>query len=342
MKQATIKDIARAANVSYATVSRALNNKYGVRVRTRERIRRIAAELGYRPNAIARGLVKKRSFTLGLVLPDIANPFFPEVVEGIEKAAVGSGYSVLLCNTNWDAEREESYVRLLSERRVDGILVSPIADERGRFEALLDQLGVPAVHVSNAPKGTSRSYVIIDDVQGGFLATRHLIEQGYERVGFIGPATGGVTVDDRFLGYKRALEEHGFPVDDRLIWLHDFRSRSGYLTIRRMIQTKAFPRAVFAANDLLAVGILQGVREEGLRVPDDIAVVGFDDIELARMFGVGLTTVAQPKREMGRIAVELLLEAIDAGKGALARHVVLQPRLVVRSSSTSARTATVS
>ncbi len=334
MKHATIKDIARTANVSFATVSRALNRKYGVKDETQERILRIAQELNYRPNGIARGLVTQQTFTLGLVIPDITNPFFPEVASGIEDAAVNSGYSVLLCNTNWDLRREENYIRLLAERRVDGMIISPIADGLGQGKSALGELPIPAVFVSNAPKRSSRSCVIIDDVRGGFLATRHLIEQGYETVGFVGAATGSVTVDDRLEGYRNALREFGLPYREQHVVLQDFRRQTGHRTILQMIDGGDYPRAVFAENDLLAIGIVQGIRERGLRVPEDIAVVGFDDIPIAGMQEVRLTTIAQPKQMMGRIAVELLLEHIAQGEESSPRMVVLEPQLVVRGSST--------
>lgn len=333
MKQATIKDIAKAAEVSYATVSRALNNKYGVKDKTQERILRIAREMRYRPNGIARGLVTRQTWTLGLVIPDITNPFFPEVAGGIEDTAAGAGYSVFLCNTNWDPVREEKYIRLLAERRVDGMIVSPIADSQSRFEAALGEITVPIVYVSNAPKRSTRSLVIIDDVRGGFLATQHLIDQGFGTIGFIGAAEGSVTVDDRLEGYRQALQANGLPVRDDLIYLADFRRQTGYRTILQIIDSGKLPRAIFAENDLLAIGVIQGAHDRGLRVPEDLAVVGFDDIPMAGFPEIRLSTVAQPKQTMGRIAVEVLLERISREGGESARRIVLEPQLVVRRTS---------
>lgn len=338
MGQVTIKDVARAARVSYSTVSRALNEKYGVKAETRKAIARVAKEMGYMPNGIARGLVSRRTHSIGLILPDISNPFYPAVAGGIEDAAMERGSGVFLCNTNWDRERELRYIRLLSERRADGIIISPISGEDGYFKDLLEKLPVPVVYVSNAPKGSKRSSVTIDDSYGGLLATQHLIEQGYETIGFIGAKVGSSTVDDRLLGYKTALTQAGLPVDERWIWLEDFTSQSGYQTIRRLIRAGSYPRAIFAENDLLAIGIIQGIKEQGLRIPEDIALVGFDDIPVAALEDVGLSTVVQPKREMGRIATDLLFAEMDAAESDGApegTQVVLEPELIIRDTSSN-------
>ncbi len=329
----TIKDIARQARVSYATVSRALNNKHGVRERTRARIVGIAEKLGYRPNALARGLVKRQTHTLGLIIPDITNPFFPEVVRGIEEVAVREGFSIFLCNTNWDPQRESSYLNLLIEKRVAGIIVAPTS----KLIPLIEQdtrRSLPVVYVSNAPGRTRHSSVVIDNLLGGFLATRHLIETGHGTIGFIGSAEDSHTLEERLAGYRKALREFGVRERRDFVQLGDFRQETGHHIIQRMIKARRCPRAVFAENDLLALGVLQGVQEMGLSVPGDVAVVGFDDIPFAAFPAVQLTTIAQPKYEMGQRAMEVLLGRIrDPGSGRPAERVLLEPRLIVRRSS---------
>ncbi len=331
---ATIKDIAKRARVSYATVSRALNNKYGVRPETRARIREIARKMSYSPNGIARGLVKRQTRTIGLIIPDITNPFFPEVARGIEDGAQERGYSVFLCNTNWEDARERQYLELLAEKRVDGLVVAPISNVvdavRGR------QYGsIPVVYVSNAPQGTARSFVVIDNVRGAYLATRHLIDSGYRRIGFIGAVEGSLSIDERMEGYKVALRERGLAVSERYIKLGHFRQETGAAVIRGMIEEGDYPEAVFAENDLLALGVIQGVQGMGLAVPRDVAVVGFDDIPFAGFQEVQLTTVCQPKYHMGKTAVGLLLDEIGSGRprSGAARQVVLEPELIVRKTS---------
>ncbi len=338
---ATIKDIAKQAQVSFATVSRALNDKYGVRPETRERVRQIAKQLNYSPNGIARGLVKRHTHTIGLILPDITNPFFPEVARGIEEGAQEEGYSVFLCNTNWERGREDQYIELLTEKRVDGLILAPISNvvDSAR-ERLFGSLSV--VYVSNAPQNTERSFVVIDNIRGGFLATKHLIEAGYERIGFIGAKEGSLTIDERLEGYRLAHERCGRPIEERYIRLGRFTKDAGAAGIRAMIQEGDYPQAVFAENDVLAVGVMEGARALGLSVPDDLAVVGFDDIPLAAYLEVQLTTVCQPKYEMGRMAARILLEEIAAARqrngspgaaSAGGRRVILEPELVVRRSS---------
>jgi LacI family transcriptional regulator len=327
-KDATIKDIARKAGVSYATVSRALNGKYGVKPSTRERVLHIARRLGYRPNAVARGLVTRRTMTIGLIVPDITNPFFPEVAEGVEEAARGAGYGVLLCNSNWQKVSERQYVTLLAGRRVEGIIIAPIS----RAEEPVDDrvpAALPVVYVSSMPRTTARSYVVIDNEQGGYLATKHLLDAGRGPAAFIGSRES--SDDERFAGYRRALEDHGVACDERFVRLGDMRQASGYRLFRELIEHGGRPRSVFAENDLMALGCLQAARELGLRIPEDVAIVGFDDIPFASFPEIQLTTIRQPTSEMGRMAVDILLARDgSAAEGHLPRQVVLKPQLVVR------------
>jgi LacI family transcriptional regulator len=337
--ETTIKDIAKQVNVSYATVSRALNNKYGVKRETRERVLEAARTLNYRPNAIARGLVKRQTHSIGLVIPDITNPFFPEVARGIEDGAQTAGYNVFLCNTNWEVTRELQYLDLLIEKRVDGILIAPILARVSKMEVTL-QSRIPVVFVSKAPRDPACSYVVIDDVRGAFLATQHLIESGYRSIGFIGapaellsdePASAA---DERLKGYKLALHTSGLEEEPRFICFGDFKRESGYNIVKRWIEAGSYPRAVFGENDLLAIGVMQGAKEKGLSVPHDLAVVGFDDIPLAGFPEIQLTTVFQPKYEMGRIAVQILLERMNRGdRPGENRHIILEPKLIQRASS---------
>lgn len=323
-KDATIKDIARKAGVSYATVSRALNGKYGVRPSTRDRVLAIARRMGYRPNAIARGLVTRRTMTLGLIVPDIKNPFFPEIAGGVEDAARDAGYGVLLCNSNWQKASEREYVALLAGRRVEGIIIAPISRTEEPFVDPAAQ-ALPAVYVASTPRDTTRSCVVIDNVRGALLATRRLLDAGRAPVAFIGSLESAD--DERFAGYRQALEARGLGFDDRFVRLGDMRQESGHRLFLRMIEDGDRPRSVFAENDLMALGCLQAARECGLRVPEDVAIVGFDDIPFASFPEVQLTTIRQPTYDMGRMAVEILL---SDGAPTRRRQVVMEPQLVVR------------
>ncbi len=315
---ATIKDIAREANVSYATVSRAYNNKYGVRRETRERILEVAKRLNYSPNGIARGLVNKRTKSIGLLIPDITNPYFPEVARGIEEGAKEQGYSVFLCNTNWEQDRQAQYIELLAEKRVDGLVIAPVSNFVDPAQERLFN-SIPVVYVDRPPQNTERSYVVIDNIRGGFIATRHLIEAGYRKIGFIGAVEQSMPDDGRLEGFKLAMKRYGLPIEERDIKLGHFTQEAGTNLVREMIGGGDYPRAIFAENDLLALGVIEGVRSMGLAVPADVAVVGFDDIHFASFENIQLTTVCQPKYEMGKTAVRILLEEIcwkeDAARG---------------------------
>jgi LacI family transcriptional regulator len=337
----TIKDIAREAQVSYATVSRAFNNTYGVKPETRERILEIARRLNYTPNGLARGLVLKQTKTIGLIIPDITNPFFPEVARGIEDAAKEEGYSVFLCNTNWEQDRESQYIKLLAEKRVDGLIVASVSDAPNQaLEEVFDS--TPVVFVDRPPQTPRWSCVVIDNVRGGFIATRHLIEAGYRTIGFIGAVEQSLPIDERLQGYRMAMERHGLPIEERYIRIGHFKQESGEAIIQEMIRKGDYPRAVFAENDVVALGVIQGARAMGLSVPGDIAVVGFDDIPIASFQYIQLTTVGQPKYDMGKTAARILLDEIGARAVQKAdpsfeppgrRVLILEPQLVVRKTS---------
>jgi LacI family transcriptional regulator len=327
----TIKDIAKKANVSYGTVSRALNNKYGVKKETRERVLDVAAKMGYSPNGIARGLVKKTTHSIGLVIPDILNPFYPDVARGIEDNALKRGYNVFFCNTNHDKKREIQSLKLLMEKRVDGIILAPgIEDPHIPDISVIGD--IPIVHICRRYVDPNKSFVVMDDERGGFLATKHLIEQGYKKVGFIGVKDQVLCLNERFEGYKQAFQKFGLELDQRYIYSSDFKRQTGYRIVRKILVDGDYPRAIFTENDLLALGAIQGIREAGLSIPDDIAVVGFDDIPFASFPEVRLTTIRQPKYEMGKIAVSILLGQMS-GQNAQPRKVILEPQLVVRKSS---------
>lgn len=327
----TIKDVAKKADVSYATVSRALNGKYGVNEKTRAKILAVAQAMGYTPNAIARGLVKNQTYTIGLIIPDITNPFYPEVARGVEDQAKASGYSVFLCNTNYEKQREADHLNLLLEKRVDGIIMAPISNHAAdRLEEADNR--IPVVYVTQRVTGKSSSFVVIDDERGGFIATKYLIEQGYKTIGYIGPDETGNDSGERLAGFRAAFKKFGMSVQSHYVRIADFKRETGYNAIAVMIEKGNYPQAVFAGNDLLAIGVIQGIKEKGMSVPRDIAVIGFDNIPLASFPEIRLTTIHQPKYEMGQMAADILLEKIEKRTTGQPRRVILEPELIVRSS----------
>lgn len=328
----TIKDIAEKTGFSYATVSRALNNKYGVKPNTRKSILSVARACGYTPNAIARGLVKKQTHTIGLIIPDISNPFFPEVASGVEDGAREKGYSIFLCNTNYESEREAHYLQLLVEKRVDGIILASGINASGPITPI-SLPAPPVVSLCSRFENVSNSFVMIDNERGGFLATKHLIEQGYQRIGFIGTRGNGVPESQRYKGYRQALDKFNIPIDERLVFTGNLKRETGYKLIKRIIAEGDYPRALFVENDLMALGAIQGIKESGLRIPGDIALVGFDDITFASFPEIGLTTVRQPKYEMGKLAAGILLDSIINKETDEPKRYILEPELIVRASS---------
>ncbi len=329
----TIKDVARRAGISYATVSRALNGKYGVSEETREKILRIAREMNYRPNAIAQGLVNRSTKTVGLVIPDITSPFFPRVALGVEDTMLEAGYSVFLCNTNWNLEREKACLDQLARNQVDGILVSSVAAQAREVEKRMAP-GMPLVYLSSYPEGTARSYVRVDNVLGADMAVSHLISRGRRKIIFIGSVQEPYSLEDRLEGFRKALQNGGIAPRDTMIHLGEFREDSGYSIIQGILKSGERPDGIFAENDLIAMGVVSGIRDLGFRVPEDISVIGFDDISIASYRDVQLSTIHQPRYRIGRAAAEIMLEQLarDAREWTT-QHKVLEPELVIRGSS---------
>ncbi len=328
----TIKDVAKNAGVSYATVSRALNNHPEINEETRKKIFKIAAEMGYQPNAIAQGLVKKETKTIGLLIPDITNPFFPEVARGVEDAANMEGYSVFLCNTNWSEEQEEKYLEVLMKKQVDGIIIGPSSERLSHIKKVFHSGIKPTVFISRISYFNSTS-ILIDNINGARVAVEHLIDKGHRKIAFIGGLKDAFSNQDRLLGYKNALEINGIPINKDYILNGDFKRESGHYTTKKMLQLVPRPTAVFAANDLLALGAIQAIKEEGLTIPGDIAVVGFDDIGFAALPEIDLTTIAQPKYDMGKLAFLTLLDQMKGGDSVINKKILLNPELIVRGSS---------
>ena len=327
----TIKDIAAQAGISYATVSRALNDKPGVKKETRRRVLKVARRLGYCPNAVARSLVTRETRSIALVIPDITNPFFPEVARGVEEAASRVGYSVFLCNTNWNVEKELSFVQLLESKRIDGLILASSSDDGFAVEKFV-RTGASLVVINSLFKEFDCHQVMIDNIKGGCLAAKHLLSLGHRRIGFIGGLPFVKSTVDRFEGYRKALEEAGATPGQSFIRYGSFKWESGYRNALELLKGRDRPSAFFAANDLLALGVMQAADELGLEIPNDLAVVGFDDIVFSSYPRVHLTTVAQPKHLIGETAAKIILDELHHGKGPGRKSVILSPELVVRKS----------
>ena len=330
----SVTDVAARAGVSLGTVSNVLNRPDRVSTATRERVLQAIDELGFVRNEAARQLRAGRSRTIGLIVLDVGNPFFTDIAAGVEEAAADAGLSVVLCNSGENAEREQHYLSVLEEQRAYGILVSPVTGRNTRLEAIRRR-GIPIVLVD---RGSSRRQcsVSVDDVVGGDLAVHHLLEQGHERIAFVGGPMAIKQVSDRLAGARQALRAAGLP-DNRITVvetpaLNVSYGRAAGKHIAELPARKR-PTAAFCANDLLALGVLQEMTRRRVAVPAELAIVGYDDIEFAAAAAVPLTSVKQPRRQLGSAATTLLIEEADQADSHQHRQVVFEPDLVIREST---------
>jgi LacI family transcriptional regulator len=333
----TIKDVARLSGVSPMTVSRVINGSERVHPDTRRRVEQAISDLGYVPSRLARGLSRQRTGTLALIVPDVANPFFTLIVRGAEDVARRAGYRVLLCDTRADPAVEREVIEEMLAHRVEGIVIAPVDDRSRRDLRRLVDFGVPFVLIDRTVPGVDSDVVLGDSVGGARRLVEHLISLDHRRIGFIVESDQVSTARDRGRGYKSALAAAGMPVDPALVVLATADPRGGFDGMRRLLELKSPPTAVFTVNNLVAVGAIEAVRAAGLEVPDDIALVCFDDIEYASRLYPFLTVMEQPAEAFGTLGTQLLLDRI-AGRGAdRPRVVVLPAEFVVRKSCGATR-----
>jgi LacI family transcriptional regulator len=328
----TIKDVARASGVSSMTVSRVINESQKVRPETRRRVEQAIAELGYVPSRLARGLSRQRTGTLAVIVPDVANPFFTEVVRAAEEVARRGGYGVILCDTRADLSVERDVVEELIAHRVEGIVIAPVSDLSAAHLRRLDEFRVPCVLVDRTLPGVERDAVVGDSFAGARRLVEHLIALGHSRIGLIVESNQVSTARERRRGYEAALAAAGIALDPSLVAETAVDPVGGAEGMRRLLELEQRPTAVFTVNNLVALGAIEAVRGAGLEVPDDVALVCFDDIEYASRLYPFLTALEQPAETFGTVATQLLLERIQ-GRGPARRHVVVLPgEFVVRKS----------
>jgi len=327
----TIRDVAERATVSITTVSHVINETRPVSDELRERVLAAMEELGYQPNLLARSLRRGETHTIGMIVPDSANPFFAEVARGVEDTSFEKGYSVILCNSDGDLEKELLYANVLVEKRVDGILLVAAGVSTEHIQTL--QAGyMPVVVVDRQVPDAAVDSVLTDNARGGWLATCHLLDLGHRRIGCITGPSDVTPSAERITGYRQALEKNGVPVDETLVVRGDFQYESGYQATRQLLSTDDSVTAIFACNDLMAIGAIYAGVERGRQVPADLSVVGFDDVRLASFAHPALTTVAQPKYEIGVVAATMLLERMQ-DLDVPPRRRVLDTELLIRQST---------
>jgi LacI family transcriptional regulator len=327
---ATIYDVARQAQVSTATVSRVLNGRTTVDAAMAARVQQAMRDLDYRPNAVARNLRLNQTSLWAVIISDIGNPFFTSMVRGVEDVAQSAGFSVVLCNSDEDPQKESQYVAAALAERMAGVIIST-SGRPNVINSLVDAR-LPVVAIDRQLRGANLDTVLVDNLHGAELATSHLIEGGYRRIACITGPRRISTAAQRLRGYQRALRSHGRPETTNLVRFADFREEGGYRAMASLLEESEPPDAVFATNNLMTVGAVECLVDRGVNVPGQVGVVGFDDIPWAHLVRPSLSTVSQPTYDLGRAAAVLLAERI-ANPGRPPSTVTLHTGLQVRESS---------
>lgn len=308
----TIKDVAKKANVSTATVSRILNGLPGYSDETRQKVQKVIEELGYQPNAIARGLVNKRTKTLGVLLPNVSSMFASEILNGIEDTAHESDYSVIVCNTDSNGVRTLKYLQVLNEKRVDGIIFTSEELKEDYYKAM-KEMNVPIVLVSTASDLYPLPYVKVDDMRAAYSATEYLIKNGHKKIAMIsGRREDPIAGVPRVNGFKQALEDYGIPFEqNRITYGIDFGFKTGIMCMEELLKNAPDSTAIFAASDEIAIGAISVANKYNVKIPDQLSIIGYDNLKIAEMSVPPLTTVGQPLYEIGQTSANLLINMID-------------------------------
>src|SRR5437763_2075774 len=332
----SIREVAKRAGVSLGTVSNVLNRPEIVAEETRLRVLHIIEELGFVRNGSARQLRAGNSQYIGLVMLDVANPFFTEVARGVEDAANEAGYVVILCNSDDSVEKESHYLQVLEEQRARGVLITPVQSDASYLQRFRKR-GIAVVLLDRPSRIKDLCLVAVDDVKGGELATTHLLEQGHERIGFVHGPLSIRQCAERRRGMMKAVRAVGFDPDEVTVDITTTTQTAsdGEESAEKLLRVKSKPTAVFCANDLLALGLMRGLSKHGITIPGDFALVGYDDVEFASMLSTPLTTIRQPKYELGSKATELLLEEGRDPHTHQHQPTMYEPELIVRASSRS-------
>jgi len=331
----TIYDVAKKAGVSIATVSRVLNKKNNVSEKTKQKVLNAIEELNYIPNMIASAMMTKKISTLSLLIPDIINPFFSEIARGVEDAANNYDYNVIVCNTDYNLKKEAIYLNLLKQKSVDGFIIASANYNDKNVYDLIKQ-NYPLVllgrEIDGIEKKSMVDVIVSNDFSGGYQAARHLIELGHRKIdAILGPKEIKVN-REREKGYRKALQDHGITIDNNRIHSSMFKIQFGYLKALEILQKKDRSTAIFAGNDIIAIGVLKAAKFLGYNVPQDLSVVGYDNTFLAEIADPPLTTINQQMYKMGYLAAEILIKRLKGDKK-LAQKIVFETELVVRKST---------
>lgn len=328
----TIKDIAKEANVSIASVSRVINNKSeGVSKETRERILDIIEKYNYIPSSLARGLVTKKTNIIGLLLPDINNPFFPGIARGVEDAANKNGYNIILCNSDDNQEKERTYIRILKEKCVDGIIYTSALRASNENVGLLKEYNIPFISMDRVIDLENTPYICTNGEEGMYKILEHIIESGHKQIAYIAGIKGAPFNHSRLGGYKKALEKYNIPFNPKLVKYGDYKLEGGKASMEELLDSNTDITAVACENDIMAIGALHVLNNRKIKVPEEISITGYDNIFFTDLTYPKITTVSQPIYEMGFKAVELLMKLINK-EDISDEKIILKPKIIIKDS----------
>ncbi len=332
IKNITIKDIAEESEVSTATVSKIINNKdTNISSKTRERVLSIIKKYNYSPNKVASAMITKKSFTIGLIIPDITNEFFPRLVRGVEVYANSKGYSVVLCNSDNDAKKEVDYIKMLADKMIDGIILTTSSTGIVNFQKNLNA-NIPIVTIDRSLDDSQFiGSVSIDNVLGSYKAVSHLIKNNCKNILFFSGEEDLQVSYDRLLGYKKALYEHNLPFNKENVVFGEFSINCGYENCKKVIDIDKYD-GIYCANDLIAFGVIKNLRERNINIPEDIQVIGFDDIFMSSITTPTLTTINQPAYEMGYEGAKILIDYLNK-KSKNKKNIILDTKLIKRNTT---------
>lgn len=329
----TIHDIARELKISASTVSRALSDNPRISLKTKEKIKAVADSMGYRPNTLASNLRNKKSNTIGIVVPLINRHFFSSVISGVEDVAFAAGFNVVISQSNDLAEKEINIVQSMFSNRIDGLIIS-IAMQTNTFEHLkiFRKKNIPLVFFDRVVPEIETNKIVVDDFAGGFRVTQHLIEQGYQRIAHLAGPQNLITYFDRKNGYIEALVKNGIQYDESLVLINTLTSDEGISAVKQLMKLPSPPDAIFCGNDTTALSSMIYLRDQGIRIPEDIGIVGFSNEPFSKVVSPSISTIAQPGFQMGQKAAEMLIRQIE-NKERTYKTIVLPTELIIRESS---------
>ena len=330
----TIKVIADRADVSVTTVSRVLSRQakeYRIGTKTEETVLRIANELNYEPNILARSLRLQQTYSIGMIVPDISNPFFASIARYVEIESRKAGYSVMICDSQEDTEVEKDSIKVLGMRKVDGMIVCPVGKESKYIEEISEK-NIPIVTVDRCFPKLNLSYVVSDNYNGSIQAVNHFVEKGHRKIAFIQGLSDSSVNNERLRGYRDAHERHNLPLNESFIVGEDFGEKNGYIGAKILLNGPDRPTAIFGGSNLISLGAIRAISEESLKIPDDISIIAFDDQPYFDFLATPLTSVGQKKEELGKIAIKLLLSELNEENTTDKKKIIVPTELIVRAS----------